>query len=857
MKAERGGFEARPFRNLLSSQYFTTNTWTSQTLGQSGRSQSFPVVPGRGGGQPGQFLDKSRVRRSRGNPWRWLVIGGMLIRPGLRRRAEIQQERDDLHQQTQTEVCRIAEEFHAQLPREQADAIGAAYARYSTRFQDSIIAQVRAILQEAVRRRIFIPVENIFFDLAVRGSKSQRPGLNALQALLAQRKVAVLLLFSTNRLFRKAFQALRFVDEVVKELGIRCIFISNNIDTADRKSWELTFQFHAMMDQHGSTMYADNVRAGQQELLENGFVFGTVTFGYAGQPVEGQFTKRKRPRCLLIVDDTTAPWVLRIFTWYVIDRLTINAIVQKLNDDPEAPVPAKSPDGCWSRLAVLTILRNSRYRGLWRYGVREAVLVASKDYVRQKPRPEPLREIQIEKLRIIPDELWFAAQKRLLEEKKRGGRKPNDGNRTRRPLLLNGFFRCPTHDRALYVGGAHGHHMFCPDCARMPAGKRPLFSQLNRRVAFRMTCKALADLMIQDEDFIDQVIAASQEEARKQQLPDPSNLEQLKTRRDRLSRSIGLALRNPGNTEEEEKEVEKALREMRAEREAINGQIAAAEGENRRPIDVPSPNVVRSLIADLHSLLEGAMASENDDGCGRAQEVLQLLTGGRIELFQQGERRSHRGWLQGRFRVKLLAHIVAKSTGSDPSITDAGVEVAIDFRDTSERDAQVARAKQLYDQGLVNWQIAEAMECVASRITQLLQTWFESHGLPMPSGHVRRSAHPDLHRVPPMYQAIAPDVMALYEQGMPLQEIASKLGCDKNTITSAVAYYRKKHNLKPLDGRTRRKEIRLARKQGEQRSDPSRAPEEALVLALQTATAARLLDPISRRDGLGPMPAFF
>ena len=83
---------------------------------------------------------------------------------------------DELHQRTRAEIEAIAAEFHDRLSRESAESIGAIYARYTTRFQQSIGDQVRSLFEEAERLKIFIPVENVFFDTAAKGYSSRRPG---------------------------------------------------------------------------------------------------------------------------------------------------------------------------------------------------------------------------------------------------------------------------------------------------------------------------------------------------------------------------------------------------------------------------------------------------------------------------------------------------------------------------------------------------------------------------------------------------------------------------------------------------------------------------------------------------------
>jgi hypothetical protein len=102
----------------------------------------------------------------------------------------------------------------------------------------------------------------VFFDLAVRGCKSDRAGLNGLCECLLRRAATVAFFFATNRLFRKAYRALQFVEERVIEVGAA----------------------------------ADHVRAAHEGPLERRLVFGTVSFGYTGRSVPGQNARRGRPR---------------------------------------------------------------------------------------------------------------------------------------------------------------------------------------------------------------------------------------------------------------------------------------------------------------------------------------------------------------------------------------------------------------------------------------------------------------------------------------------------------------------------------------------------------------------------------
>ena len=204
-----------------------------------------------------------------------------------RTKQDIAHERQELIDRTSREIDKLHAEHARRLPRERATSIGAAYARYSTKFQDSVIDQLRKILEEAEQLGIFVPREFIFFDVAVRGAKLKRPGLAELEKVLKARQVQVLLLFATSRLFRKTYRTLAFVDAVHKGLRIRCIFVQSGVDTNDRQGWEQLLAAQSLIDQFSVTVHVANIRAAHEGLLERQTVFGTISFGYDGEPIAG------------------------------------------------------------------------------------------------------------------------------------------------------------------------------------------------------------------------------------------------------------------------------------------------------------------------------------------------------------------------------------------------------------------------------------------------------------------------------------------------------------------------------------------------------------------------------------------
>jgi hypothetical protein len=688
------------------------------------------------------------------------------------------------------EIRELVAEFHARLPREQAPDIGAIYVRYSTRFQDSVADQVRALLEMALRERVFVPLEFVFFDLAVRGYKSQRDGLDGLRAVLARKAVTVLLVFGTNRLFRKTYKAMQFVEEEVVEQGIRCIFAKSAIDTADKERWRATLQFNAVLDEMGAGMYADNIRAAQEGLFDRLLVHGTVSFGYDGEPIPGELTRRKLPRRKLVVDPEEARWVRQIFAWFVQDLVRIDEIIRRLNDNPEIPLPPKSANGAWTRQAVRTVLMNPRYRGWWEYGKTQTLWQAKKDYARQVAREEPLRAAQIEELRIVPDDLWYGAQRRLAGlERTSVGRKSKDGERGSRPKLLNGLLWCAEHGRPLYVAGPHGKHMICMSCRGLRAKQRPLYTQLNRALALKLTCARLADVVREDSDLVGRAIDACKREAARAQQTDPARSQELSRREQKLTERIKFVMNNVGESEADQKESAEELRRLRRERADVQAELARLQAAGGRPVKIPSEGEVRGLLTELSAILVSAGEGADED-IGTAREVIKLLTGGRIELYQQGLRQAHRGWLQGRFRVQLLPYLLEQGMGvPGVDLEGQGREVVIDYREPPPCEEESERAKQLYDQGLLHCQIAAALGCGRNWVTKLIRHWFESRGLAVPDGRGRRHTLRRKQIGQTMYEQHADAAKALWDQGLADVQIAARLGCSPPTAVAAVAYW--------------------------------------------------------------------
>ena len=302
---------------------YTAKCRFTNELCQSGSSQLVPVVPGCGGAQPGQNRDTSAPPVASvapgtedeapelPQPLPSICRGGCAHRRPRRRRKGTTNDPDDCGDEGETgrDVERLVAEANRRLPREKAQAVGAICARYSNRDQHSIVDQVRACLDWAVNNGVFVARGHVFCDEARTGRKSRRAGVQGLRAALAANDVEVVLAFATSRLFRKTYKSLQFVEEEVVERGKRCVFVRSGVDTADKERWRALLHFYSIIDEFVIQMTVKHIQAGHEGLLESGRVFGTITFGYKGEPIPGAFTRRDRPARTLVIDPVTSVWV--------------------------------------------------------------------------------------------------------------------------------------------------------------------------------------------------------------------------------------------------------------------------------------------------------------------------------------------------------------------------------------------------------------------------------------------------------------------------------------------------------------------------------------------------------------------
>ena len=683
----------------------------------------------------------------------------------------------------------VAPEFHDHPSVSDGGRV-AVYARYSTRFQDSIEDQLRCCLEKAGSLGLAVGQGLIFADRGVSGRRDRRPGYQGLIQAIENGQVDTLIVMSTHRLHRKLHKALQFVAQYLEPRKIRFISETQGIDSHDNPDhWKAFVSFHGIFDELQLKAYVGHIRASHESLLLDGYVYGTVAFGYAGAEVEGQSTRKGTPRRKLAVDEEQANWVRTIYHWYLHDRMSINGIVHRLKG-LGAPLPPRCTTGRWTYQAVGRLLSNPRYRGLFEYGKTESVWLDKQDYTRQVPLDEPRRAVQFEGLRIVDDETWYAVQ--ALREQQ--ARKPKHRNtkpaRKAPPPVLNGLLKCGHCGRTLVSAGGYGERAHCPGCRREPEG---LFTQVDKRLATRMICERLARVVRCDDRLIDEITQIFEEHAASIQRPDPQTLDRLGRGLAAVDRKIAFVLDAPGDTDADMDENRQRLKHLRGERAGLQAKQARLNALADESIRIPSRLEIEEALDGAAEVMVQAAEDTDIDDADRVRRIIELVTGGSLMVRQCGERKPGKGWV----RITFDYH-PALLCGVDQAEPVSRIEVEMRKRPPHEVIAN--RVMPFVEEGMAYNLIAERLGCSRGMVSKAVAHWHGSRGLTVPDGRSNKR-QPTKPRIA---ETIVDTVMALIDE-MPIKQIAERLGVGRNKVTEALKLGHERQGLSVPDGRALRK----------------------------------------------------
>jgi DNA invertase Pin-like site-specific DNA recombinase len=308
------------------------------------------------------------------------------------------------------------------------------YARFSSDNQNPLSTSDQvAMCRERAAREGWTVVAT-FEDAAISGAAGigadQRPGLNALLALVDAGGVDQVLAESTDRVARHVADA-HTVRERIEFAGARLFTLFDGTVTP------MIGLVKGFMDAQFRTDLGARIRRGQRGAIAQGRSPSPVGYGY--RRVARFDDRGEAVRGLREVDEDQAEVIRRIFREFAAGR-SANAIARTLNQEG-VPAPRS---GLWRAGAIRGesrtgsgMLRNQAYIGVIAYGRTRMVVNPTTRRRQMRATGEPPVLQSAPHLRIVDDATWAAVRDRFEEST---GQRPE---RMRRPRhLLSGLGVC-------------------------------------------------------------------------------------------------------------------------------------------------------------------------------------------------------------------------------------------------------------------------------------------------------------------------------------------------------------------------------------------------------------------------------
>lgn len=338
------------------------------------------------------------------------------------------------------------------IPREGALRC-AIYARYSSDLQSpaSIADQVRKCHEYAGQHDWRVLEDHVYTDAEVSGAGVDRPGLQRLLSVVAQRprQFDVLLIDDTSRLARRQADQTNIADQL-RFAGFRFIAVSQGIDSANEQA-DVLMTVHGLVDSLYIKELAKKTHRGLEGRALDGFHTGGRCFGYSNESTaEG---------VRLVIDSAEAPIVVTIFESFA-NGLSLKGIAKKLNSENIPPPRLRKGKvrATWCPTAIRAILHNPIYTGKQIWNRSQFVKRPGTNKRVRRPRPQS-EWITIERaeLRIIDQDLSRRVEQRLELVKDVFGRagagmhKASSSN-----YLLTGLLKCDSCGANLIIVAGKG-----------------------------------------------------------------------------------------------------------------------------------------------------------------------------------------------------------------------------------------------------------------------------------------------------------------------------------------------------------------------------------------------------------------
>jgi len=460
---------------------------------------------------------------------------------------------------------------------------------------------------------------------------------------------------------------------------------------------------------------------------------------------------------------------------------------------------------------LLGLLSNRKYIGRWPWGESRNVRCPITHRIRQEKRATAESDKWLRhfpELQIIDDATFEQAQQRLKQSAVAHGKRRHDNGQLHgsssasheaQPRhLLSGLIKCGFCRRSFNVGGKHARYMFCRGYAM---GVCQCQTQLRRDLAEKLILEVISQKILSNPSWLELLLTHASRSFEKLQRELPSHRRVIEDALADVDSRIAMLIAN--SEKQLVPELEARIIDLRAKRNSLRTELKQLSADEGRPGGPPTREWIETQLADLRSLL-------NDHGPAAAH-ALRGLTGGAIVVTEIRRDGKQRHYLRGRMelRLRVVADAVGVKLGDELDIDQHPTEtVEIDFR-MPERHEEIAdEVKRLWDEGLPDKEIGKRLSCSRALVSRALDFWYEQRGLTRPDGRTCKRRLKGRRKADQLQSTI----MGLWYQDLSVNEISQQLNCGLEVVREAVTKWHQERDLPVPDGRARRREIRLKRR---------------------------------------------
>ena len=413
-------------------------------------------------------------------------------------------------------------------------------------------------------------------------------------------------------------------------------------------------------------------------------------------------------------------------------------------------------------------------------------------------------------LKLVDEETFFKAQALLDENdaacaacrQNDGTLKGSRGSDHRQPRhLLQGLIRCASCGGRFHTNGLKKRYMVC---ANYLNGSCTCRTRLPRGLAERVILVAVGERIFHSQFWFQLILNEAHRAWQKHQQVNPDEAKGIERALAEVDRKI-KRLVDSVETGEADPEISERLRERRKEKADLQRRLVLLGETQERFPTPPDEAWLAGKLQHLWTVLAG--------GCPAAAEALRDLVGEVIvEEIERPCRK--RKALRGRFSIRDATFVgtLDKNLANFDGEATAGHVVELDFYTPLVWELIADRVKELFDKGLTDAEISVQLQCPKHWMPKARKAWCADHNVDISTLRQRKGPHKKLTK--PM--RIADEAKALWDTGMPMQDIAKQLTRElkmlvhRDDTTRAIAHWHSSRGLPVPDGRARRKLLRTS-----------------------------------------------